>query len=572
MSGKNIEFIEYYSVQSYFRSHILYKSYCQSLMGCVDSRVYIDFKIPEIPPGAGLGNSTDRTKCLHCYLNKWEGKYFCMTCSSSVTDASRIAVEEELERATPINLIQEGLSIGRMSQMRGITIGFLLAFTKTYNCWKWTSWDVISKIIKPSTQAKRCRYVELEEMKLHVGPAKTFISYAQAGSWGDVVAAILDGGADRSRHVWIDIFAVRQWPSDTPDLDFASTIEHCASFLCVCSYVNSIDSMSASDALSRKSGLIPASDRKKIAFLRVWCLVEIAAATRNKDMPIIMKCGRHVVSFDGSVTFESKDNMLFTLAQFIDIKNAEATVASDKIRIIDDIEKSLTVDRLNDVVKGVLIGAFGISVHQGNYVQCAACGDSGAIQKIYKNTEESLLAAASGGYTTLVNMLISRVSYDCKNLALYCASASNHLRCIEVAINNGANVNHGSGTDGVTPLIAACFAGSINCVELLLANGSDVNAKTSSAGFTPLMAACSGGYVKCAEMLLAKNAHINAISGVESGCWSALICASSFGHKNCVELLIAKGAAVNLKGRNGETALSTALSNGHRHIADILML
>ena len=58
----------------------------------------------------------------------------------------------------------------------------------------------------------------------HIGPAKTFISYAQAGKWGDLIAAIMDGGADLERPVWLDVFGVRQWPSDSPDLDFASTI------------------------------------------------------------------------------------------------------------------------------------------------------------------------------------------------------------------------------------------------------------------------------------------------------------------------------------------------------------
>ena len=92
-------------------------------------------------------------------------------------------------------------------------------------------------------------------MAEHVGPAKTFISYAQQGSWGDLVAAILDGGADLNRKVWLDIFAVRQWPSDTPDLDFASTIEHCDSFLCVCSYVESVDKMEKWDAAARNTEL-----------------------------------------------------------------------------------------------------------------------------------------------------------------------------------------------------------------------------------------------------------------------------------------------------------------------------
>jgi hypothetical protein len=115
--------------------------------------------------------------------------------------------------------------------------------------------------------------VELDWMKDHVGPAKTFISYAQAGKWGDLVAGILDGGADVKRIVWIDIFAIRQWPSETPDLDFANTIEHCESFLCVCSYLKSVEDMKSDDVRASKTEMIPSEDRKQIAFLRVWCLV-----------------------------------------------------------------------------------------------------------------------------------------------------------------------------------------------------------------------------------------------------------------------------------------------------------
>lgn len=141
------------------------------------------------------------------------------------------------------------------------------------------------------------RYVELESMQEYVGPAATFISYAQKGVWGDLVAAVLDGGADLNRKVWIDIFAVRQWPSDTPDLDFASTIEHCESFLCVCSYVPSIEKLEWWQCTPHNIHLIPVVERQQIAFLRVWCLVEIAAAARMgpEKLPVIMKVSEYVL-------------------------------------------------------------------------------------------------------------------------------------------------------------------------------------------------------------------------------------------------------------------------------------
>ena len=226
----------------------------------------------------------DQCICTHPYLNKWDDIYLCMDCWCKLNDTpeaieknkDRLALEAELERKTPEDVIGEGQSVGSMSAARGVKIGWLLAFTKYYDCYEWNSWDIIRKILKPATEARRCRVVELPEMASFVGPAKTFISYAQAGKWGDLVAAIADGGADLDRCVWIDLFAVRQWPSDKPDLDFASTIEHCSSFMVVCSYQKEVDEMDSDDVKDGETSIydLDMSVKRQICFLRVWCLVE----------------------------------------------------------------------------------------------------------------------------------------------------------------------------------------------------------------------------------------------------------------------------------------------------------
>ena len=229
----------------------------------------LDVNVPAIEAGI----CKDPTKCSHPYLNKWDREYLCMDCWEKLNTynagvciikpdyAERIAQEEELENDTPVDKISEGLSekemndvIGKNSSMRGVKIGFLLEFTKKYNCWAWTSWDVIRKIVKPQTADGRYRYVDLEEMKDHIGQASTFISYAQAGAWGDLVAALLDGGADLERCVWLDVFAIRQWPSSSPDLDFASTIAHCKSFMVVCSSLKEVEEMHIFDMLENIFG------------------------------------------------------------------------------------------------------------------------------------------------------------------------------------------------------------------------------------------------------------------------------------------------------------------------------
>lgn len=57
--------------------------------------------------------------------------------------------------------------------------------------------------------------------------AQFFVSHAWAASWGDLVVAcatMLPAGAI----VWIDIFAVRQWPGNAVDLAFHAVVKRCA--------------------------------------------------------------------------------------------------------------------------------------------------------------------------------------------------------------------------------------------------------------------------------------------------------------------------------------------------------
>lgn len=396
--------------------------------------------------------------------------------------------------------------VGKMSQMRGVSLSFLRSFTEAHNCWDKSSWWIIRNIIKPATEARRCRYVELEEMEVHVGPAQTFISYAQQGTWGDLVAAALDGGADLNRKVWIDVFAIRQWPSDQPDLDFASTIDNCESFLCVCSDVPSVENLDHCDVMARNTCLIPPSERKKISFLRVWCLVEIAAAAKKADMLKVMKCGSYRFDTDGVVRFESKPFLLGKLSRFIDIMNAEATVESDKSRILADIQGSLTIEYLNGIVRGVLAGAEGIADlgDQGSKIQCAACGDLEAIKLVLSQPSENILAVAGGGYVKLLEMLLAEGSdvnttNDDGDTALIYASDGGHVECISLLLDHGACV-HARENSGATALMIASRGGHVASIQKIVAAGADVNAKDNE-GRTSLMKAVEGGYFAAVEAL-----------------------------------------------------------------------
>ena len=69
------------------------------------------------------------------------------------------------------------------------------------------------------------------------------------------------------------------------------------------------------------------------------CLLEIHTAV-SAQVAVIMKGGSHRKQPNGSVTFESNHDMLNILTQFVDINHTEASVPSDRDKILSMIEES----------------------------------------------------------------------------------------------------------------------------------------------------------------------------------------------------------------------------------------
>jgi hypothetical protein len=463
---------------------------------------------------------TDQCICTHPYLNKWDGIYNCMYCRYELNDtpeaieknADRIALEAKLEKETPEDIVGAGQSVGSMSAARGVKIGWLLTFTKYHDCYEWNSGDIIRKILKPATEERRCRVVELPEMASFVGPAKTFISYAQAGKWGDLVAAIADGGADLDRCVWIDLFAVRQWPSDKPDLDFASTIEHCSSFMVVCSYQEEVGEMDDEDIYSGFISIydLDMSVKRQICFARVWCLVEAHKACAMPGLPFMMKVGQHVLRADGTLEFiPAPGDMIHNLYYSVDVEKAEATVQSDRQRIINDIVAGVGVNKLNSTIKSAMA--------EGNTTNsttlCAACGDENAIQTVLADPE-NIFDICGGGFESLLKALLD----------------SDIIADIDMRMKDENN--------GATALTCASFQGHESCVRVLLEAGADKDAM--GPGRTPLACASYNGHESCVRALLEAGADTE-ILDYEG--WTALEIASDFGHESVVQALLESGAS-----------------------------
>ena len=61
--------------------------------------------------------------------------------------------------------------------------------------------------------------------------------------------------------------AVRQWPGNVADLDFACVIREAPVFLLVAMHLPEVEALSEEDALKK---LVPESAKTKCAFYRVW--------------------------------------------------------------------------------------------------------------------------------------------------------------------------------------------------------------------------------------------------------------------------------------------------------------
>ena len=106
-------------------------------------------------------------------------------------------------------------------------LDFLLALTFHLDLWEWCTWEVVQYLVKPATEGEgRCRFADLEGVRPFAGAATVFMSHCWGGRWGDLVAAAC-AGADTNRTVWIDVFAVRQWPGNGADLDFRGVLAGC---------------------------------------------------------------------------------------------------------------------------------------------------------------------------------------------------------------------------------------------------------------------------------------------------------------------------------------------------------
>ena len=134
------------------------------------------------------------------------------------------------------------------------------------------------------------------------------------------------------------------------------------------------------------------------------------------------------------------------------------------------------------------------------------------------------------------------------------AARNNHIDCMEILVQFGANINVTFRDTGETAFQWALHSRRTNVVEALLELGVNTNTQ-NKYGITPLMHALFWGMEPIFQKLLCKSTDID-VSEIQGR--TALHFASMYGRQNMLKSLIEAGANVNAIDYYGLTPLMTA--------------
>eukprot|EP01036_Dinobryon_divergens_P032734 gene32734-42388_t len=226
------------------------------------------------------------------------------------------------------------------------------------------------------------------------------------------------------------------------------------------------------------------------------------------------------------------------MSESVNIETATVLNPADREMILGRIRRYPgTVQSVNEKVKEVIRTAL-YGCHSP-LVQCAACGDSEALQVIMTDrTGKYINSVAAGGHISWLKKMIQKVDREAHG-----ESISQRNRMKDEA------------------LLYAARGGQLSCVAFLVGEeAADVDARDRS-DMTSLMYACSGGHLSCVEYLLNKGADLRARDGKRG--LTALMYAAEEGHLSCLKCLVINGADLHTRDLSSYTALQHARMNGH---------
>ncbi|CAF1193546.1 unnamed protein product [Rotaria sordida] len=186
-----------------------------------------------------------------------------------------------------------------------------------------------------------------------------------------------------------------------------------------------------------------------------------------------------------------------------------------------------------------------------------------AKEKAESNDPEDQIVHQKFGLASINRMNKSRF------YPLHLAVLNDHLECVKVLLEFGANVDVLTSTSSgkLTSLMLACQKGYFKIVKYLIENGARVEARDRFKR-TPLIHACMCGNAHIVSYLLRMGANANIF---DSSLNTALHYAIAYGWYFCVRLLIEAGANVNCVNSWQTTCLAAGFLKGHYGLCDYLL-
>jgi hypothetical protein len=384
--------------------------------------------------------------------NPWKMGVF----NEPIVDQRLIEEEEEKKKEIELEDLQNSCGSSDLFS-KGVSVTFLLALTFELDLWEWKTWEVVKYLVKPSTIASnRCRFSDLPYIKPFTGNSTVFVSHCWGSKWGDLIGAVCSG-ASMKRMVWLDVFAVRQWPGNGHDLDFRGIIEKCNSLILVTSPIKdnrlSIETFSH-EQLKREAYMQTGEydiARQLLPFFRLWCIVELFAAI-SFSKPIVLKCSNTQMVADPNMPSSSfmlvsggneARNSMNNISFMIDVSTAQCAVQEDKIRELRYI--GTRTQEVNQKVTEVVRAAVWTSSRMVTEIDSVLCGEVGALDRLTDDrVSDALSAACSYGMLDAVNTLLSKNLVDLKAdpYPLWKSASVGSLAVVATLIKHGADVNH----------------------------------------------------------------------------------------------------------------------------------
>jgi hypothetical protein len=186
--------------------------------------------------------------------------------------------------------------------------------------------------------------------------------------------------------------------------------------------------------------------------------------------------------------FVPNKGMIENLQKSMDIRHADASVPSDRVRILKQVQDEVAGG--HEALNRAAIGAVVMSrwAMDQPAVLAAAFGDDKPLAALQGEgvLEGALRACASAGLEAPMRTILAR----------------------------GVRVNSQDGEWGRTPLMLACEGGHAHCIPPLVEARADVNAKSDKSGTTSLHQASENGHVSCIVALLKAGASVDRLDGL----------------------------------------------------------